>query len=355
MKISTIGFVIKHHHQQALSLAHDLMVLALQEVTSDKKLVTTRHKLHFMIAVEKATDEATDSLTLTAKKIIKTKDFDSKKFLKQNSSLSKNVTFSFVPHQKLPERCDLVVVLGGDGTFLSIARYMQKTSIPILGINMGTVGYLTEINAQDAKTVFKNIIKAKKIPFYERRMLRVELKRKNKILFDGPIVNDAVISKGAIARMITTEVLFNQKHVNTLRADGVIISTPTGSTAYNLAAGGPIIDPAVPAMIITPICPHSLTQRPLVIQDTTHVKLCLSHQPGQVMLALDGQEGFEMLEGDEVSISLFTKHGLKIASNTPSLGHSSRHSTNAKKTNPTERDYMDLLKEKLNFGVIKNA
>src|SRR5206468_10765724 len=126
--------------------------------------------------------------------------------------------------------------------------------------------------------------------------LEVTLRRKNKIIFQGPVVNDAVISKGAIARIIGLQVSVNSKWVHNVRADGIIISTPTGSTAYSLAAGGPIIEPSLPAVLLTPICPHSLTQRPLVISDSAQIDIKLSHRPGHCLLTLDGQDVVDLKE-----------------------------------------------------------
>jgi NAD+ kinase len=146
------------------------------------------------------------------------------------------------------------------------------------------------------------------------------------------VVNDAVISKGAIARIIGIQIWVNDKWVHNIRADGIIVSTTTGSTAYSLAAGGPIVEPSVPALVMTPICPHSLTLRPLVIPDTSVVRMCLNHRPGHVLLTLDGQDAVDMKEDDIVTIRRFKKHSLKIVSS------------------PT-RDYFSLLREKLKFGI----
>jgi NAD+ kinase len=162
-------------------------------------------------------------------------------------------------------------------------------------------------------------------------LLEVTLLRKNKTIFQGPVVNDAVISKGAIARIIGMQVSVNNQWVHNVRADGIIVSTTTGSTAYALAAGGPIMEPSVPALVIAPICPHSLTLRPIVIPDSSTVRICLNHRPGHVLLTLDGQDAVDMKEDDVVLIRRFKKHSLKLVSS------------------PT-RDYFSLLREKLKFG-----
>src|SRR5690606_14276028 len=173
--------------------------------------------------------------------------------------------------------------------------------------------------------------RAPKPKLVERTLLEVVLKRKKKVIVRAPVVNAVVISKGAIARIIGVRVHLNGKIVNMVRADGLILSTPTGSTAYSLAAGGPILEPSVGAVILTPICPHSLTQRPIVISDENEIEFCLSHRPGQVVLTLDGQDVFEMKEGDVVTVRRFEKHPLRLIS-TPG------------------RDYFSLLREKLRFG-----
>ena len=163
-------------------------------------------------------------------------------------------------------------------------------------------------------------------------MLEVTLKRKNKVIFQGPVVNDAVISKGAIARIIGVQISTGDKLVNTIRADGLIISTPTGSTAYSLAAGGPIVEPSLRALIITPICPHSLTQRPLVVSDKQEFQFKLMDRAGHVILTLDGQDVIEVEEQDVISVKRYEKHSLMLISS------------------PT-RDYFGLLREKLKFGL----
>ncbi|OFZ22827.1 MAG: hypothetical protein A2X94_11840 [Bdellovibrionales bacterium GWB1_55_8] len=237
-----------------------------------------------------------------------------------------------VPKSKLPAITDLVVVLGGDGTFLSIARLMRSRSVPVLGINMGQLGFLTEIKKSEAIQTLGSIMKGVPAKISERALFDVTLKRGNEVIYRGPIVNDAVISKGAIARIIGLEVAANGKFIYDFRADGIIVSTPTGSTAYSLAAGGPIIEPSICAMILTAICPHSLTQRPLVIPDDAEIAITLKQRPGHVLLTLDGQDAVDMKEGDVVVIKRFRKHSLKIVSS-------------------SSRDYFSVLREKLNFGM----
>jgi NAD+ kinase len=237
-----------------------------------------------------------------------------------------------VKKPKLVDVSDLIVVLGGDGTYLSIARLMRDRSVPVMGVNMGQLGFLTEIKRAEALDSLAAIMRGEPPLVSERVLLEVTLKRRGKIIFQGPVVNDAVVSKGAIARIIGLEVMVNGSWAHSVRADGLIVSTPTGSTAYSLAAGGPIIEPSLSALVMTAICPHSLTQRPVVISDDSEIQICLRQRPGHVLLTLDGQDAVDMKEDDIVTIRRFKKHSLKLISS------------------PT-RDYFGLLREKLKFGI----
>jgi NAD+ kinase len=236
-----------------------------------------------------------------------------------------------VDKPEMVDLADFIIVLGGDGTYLSIARLMRDKSIPVMGINMGQLGFLTEIKRGEALDAVAHVISGEPVYFSERALLEVTLRRKNKIIFQGPVVNDAVVSKGAIARVIGMQVTINQQLVTSFRADGIIVSTPTGSTAYSLAAGGPIVEPSVPCLVLAPICPHSLTQRPLVVPDDQTIEITLQHRPGHVLLTLDGQDAVDMKEEDVVTVRRFKRHSLKLISS------------------PT-RDYFSLLREKLKFG-----
>lgn len=239
--------------------------------------------------------------------------------------------FNLLNKESLIKKCDLIVVCGGDGTFLSIARLMKKKSVPLLGINMGTLGFLTEINHSEAFTHFSQILAGRPYLIQKRNMLEVTLKRGNKVRFQGPIVNDAVLSKGTIARIIGLNIGRDGKIMNSMRADGLIISTPTGSTAYSLAAGGPIVEPTLNAIILAPICPHSLTQRPIVISDEKELEISVLQNAEEVMLTLDGQDAFTINHKDKILIKKFEKHSLHIFS-------------------PPGRDYFSLLRDKLSFG-----
>ena len=298
-KPKKIGFVIKHHHPDAAALAIDLARFVLSKGC---RVVFARESAIVARELKKNLARKVGSLVLTVDK------------------------------PKLVDICDLIVVLGGDGTYLSIARLMHHRSVPVMGINMGQLGFLTEIKRTEAASTLGDLLNGKKPIISERALLEVTVQRNNKVIFQGPCVNDAVISKGAIARIIGLQIAVNGKWVHTVRADGLIVSTPTGSTAYSLAAGGPIIEPTLRALVMTPICPHSLTQRPLVISDASEIQVCLSHRPGHVLLTLDGQDAVDLREDDIIIVRRFKKHSLKLISS------------------PT-RDYFSLLREKLQFGV----
>lgn len=299
-KIRRIGFVIKHRQPQAERLALELIHLTHQ--AGGKVWVA---------------DES--------KKIGKK--------LKASAVKSKRpLSVRFVPKTRLADLVDLIVVLGGDGTFLSVARHIRHRSVPVLGVNMGQLGFLTEIKRDEAVPMLTSILQGRRLVTSERSLLEVTVRRNRKTVFQGPVVNDAVISKGAIARIIGIQVAVDGKWANHVRADGIIVSTPTGSTAYSLAAGGPIIHPAIRALVVTPICPHSLTHRPLVIPDSATLTLKLSERPGHVLLTLDGQDAVDLKENDEIVIRKFKKHLLRVV------------------TSPT-REYFGILREKLNFGL----
>jgi NAD+ kinase len=230
-----------------------------------------------------------------------------------------------IPREKLPEKVELVVVLGGDGTLLSIAHLAAQKDIPVLGINMGDLGFLTEVPIDEMYLTLDAFLGGDEKIVSPRRML--ETKTKNHIYY---CLNDVVINKGALARMIQCKILIDEKEVATLRSDGLIISTPTGSTAYSLAAGGPIIQPYIPAIIIAPICPHTLSFRPMVISSSSMIKIRLLTEGEEVYLTLDGQRGNPLVKNDEVEIK---RSGFEL-----------------RLISSPRRNYFDLLQEKLGWG-----
>ncbi len=206
-----------------------------------------------------------------------------------------------VPKTKLADQIDIMLVLGGDGTFISAARLVVRNNVPVLGLNLGGLGFLTEVGVDEAKRVLEDILKGNFVT--ENRMLLVaHVHRHEERVADYSVVNDVVINKGALARIIQLEMHINGNYVCSYRADGLIISTPMGSTAYSLSAGGPIVHPVLSSIIITPICAHSLTNRPLVVPDNSRIRTVVKETNGEVFLTLDGQVGFSIEKGDVIEV-----------------------------------------------------
>ena len=206
-----------------------------------------------------------------------------------------------IDREEMPEqKPDLVIVLGGDGTLLSAARAFAHTEIPILSVNLGSLGFLTEIPLSEMYTMLdawcENCASIEL-----RSMMRIELFRDGQPFQKWDALNDAVMAKGAIARMANFTVQLDGQFVATFRADGVIVSTPTGSTAYSLAANGPIVMASVNAMVVTPICPHLLTIRPIVVPGESAISVQIEGVPSQTFLTVDGQEAVEIHRGDSIT------------------------------------------------------
>jgi NAD+ kinase len=210
------------------------------------------------------------------------------------------VSATIVSPKDLPACVDAVSVFGGDGTFLYAARMVASRGVPILGINLGSLGFLTEVKLEQMREAFKSLL-AGDYELEDRMLLDVEVLKKGDHSARYLALNDAVINKGTLARIIELEVSVDSELVTMTRADGIIISTPTGSTGYSLSAGGPILHPTLEALIITPICPHTLTNRPVVVPDSAVVGVCLRHGK-DVMLTVDGQVGMPLEQGDRLLI-----------------------------------------------------
>jgi NAD+ kinase len=224
---------------------------------------------------------------------------------------------------------DLVVVLGGDGTMISTARLVGDAQILVLGVNYGSLGYLAEFRIEEMFPALEAIL----IGDYavdRRVMLKAEHWRDGEMVAAGRVLNDVVINKAAIARIIGIDVKLDGQFVNAFRADGLIVSTPTGSTAYNLSAGGPIIYPSMNAVVLTPICPFTLTNRPIVVPDAAMIELELENENEGVVLTLDGQTGYPMRARDRVRIR--------------------KSSTMFNIVQPANRNYFDVLRNKLKWG-----
>jgi NAD+ kinase len=212
----------------------------------------------------------------------------------------------FVPQCPAVERTeiptlkpDLVIVLGGDGTLLAAARAVAKANIPILAVNLGSLGFLTEVPVSELYATFE-AVEQKRFTRDSRSLLQCCVQRGDDCIAEYLALNDMVVTKSAIARMTAVDVFVNGQFVAHYKADGVIVSTPTGSTAYSLAAGGPILEPSVEAFVITPVSPHALTNRPLVVRDNAEIEVVVRNTPEEAFLTVDGQVGMPVLEGDRV-------------------------------------------------------
>lgn len=201
----------------------------------------------------------------------------------------------------VPKAAELVVVLGGDGTLLSVARSVESGEVPILGVNLGGLGFLTEITLDELYPVLSEVLGGK-YRASRRMLLKVVVRRGGEPIAEEIVLNDAVMTKAALARIVDLEVFVEQEYVTSYRADGLIISTPTGSTAYCLSAGGPILFPTMHALILVPICSHTLTNRPLVLPEQVKVHVVLNSENEDVYLTLDGQVGFPLQYRDQVEV-----------------------------------------------------
>jgi len=194
---------------------------------------------------------------------------------------------------------DLVLVLGGDGTLLSAARATAAIDVPLLGVNLGSLGFLTDVPLSSLYPMLDAIV-AGRAAVEQRSLMQCELMRGDAVLGSYLVCNDAVVNKTALARLNNYDLYIDKMFVSSYRADGMIVATPTGSTAYSLSAGGPVLMPAVAAFVITPVAPHSLTHRPLVVPDSVEIELLLRSDQEVAYLSLDGQPGLDLRDGDRV-------------------------------------------------------
>jgi NAD+ kinase len=205
-----------------------------------------------------------------------------------------------VPRSQLSSRpLDLVIVLGGDGTLLSAARATAAIDVPLLGVNLGSLGFLTEVPLASLYPMLEAIAKGQ-AAVESRSLMECQLLRGEKVRSSYLVFNDAVVNKTALARLNTYDLYINKTFVSSYRADGLIVATPTGSTAYSLSAGGPVLMPTVSAFVITPVAPHSVTHRPLVVPDSVEIEILLRSEKEVAYLSLDGQPGLDLKDGDRV-------------------------------------------------------
>lgn len=236
------------------------------------------------------------------------------------------------------KKADAILIFGGDGTFLSVARQMMERSVPLMGFHMGQLGFLTEFKKEELEPSLDLLLRSK-LHIQSRALMEClhyrRVKNKDVLWKKSIVVNDVVLGRGAIARIFDLEVYVDDSFVTTMRADGLIASTPTGSTAYNLAAGGPILYPSLPVVSLIPICAHSLTLRPLVLSNESSIRIIpkVKTHPfhNTIILTLDGQESRKVMDGDFFILKKFSKHSLQLFRS-------------------PDRDYFTILREKLKYG-----
>lgn len=231
--------------------------------------------------------------------------------------------------EDIPPQVDLIIVLGGDGTLISVARLIGEAQVPIVGVNLGQLGFLTEITREELPEMLDRLI-AGDYRVSERMMIDAFIHREDKVVGKYTMLNDAVINKGALARIIDMETYVDGRHLSTYKADGLIVSTPTGSTGYSLAAGGPIIYPEINSLLITPICPHMLTNRPVIIWSRSVIEIEVKFQDDVVFFTADGQVGHKLLPGDRVEIR--------------------RSELRTRLVSSPSREYFQILRTKLSWG-----
>lgn len=226
------------------------------------------------------------------------------------------------------KKCDLVIVLGGDGTFLSVARVLAPFRVPVIGVNQGHLGFLTQVPREQMTQVLNGMLSGKYLP-EERILLETSLVREGETVTTSLALNDVVLSRGGAGQMIEFEVFIDREFVYTQRSDGLIVSTPTGSTAYALAAGGPIMQASLRAFTLVPICPQSMTNRPIAIADTCEIEILIT-KSGDARVHFDGQSFFDVQNFDRIRIHRY-RHPLRVL-------------------HPTDYQYYKTLRQKLHWG-----
>ncbi|MCL5023360.1 MAG: NAD(+)/NADH kinase [Nitrospirae bacterium] len=233
------------------------------------------------------------------------------------------------PRSEIPSLSEVIVVFGGDGTLLSVARVACEKEVPILGVNLGGLGFITEV-PRTAIFDALEIVLSGRSAHEDRLMLTARVQRGGERVAEYSALNDVVINKGALARIIELETFVDGRYVTDFRADGLIVSTPTGSTAYNLSADGPILYPTTGCVILTPICPHMLTNRPIVLPDDVVIEACLKSPAEDVLLTVDGQVGFSLRRDDRIVIE--------------------KSPFRTRLLIPRERNFFNVLRTKLKWG-----
>jgi len=233
------------------------------------------------------------------------------------------------PRSQMSSLVDMIIVLGGDGTMIGVARLVAENGIPILGVNIGGLGFLTAVSRDELYEVLGRVL-ADDCHVEERIMLNACVLRHSECIAEYIVMNDVVVNKGALARIVDLETYVNNTYISTFKADGLIVSTPTGSTAYALSAGGPILYPTINSIVLAPICPHTLTNRPIVLPDDVKIEIMLRSRNEDVFLTLDGQMGFSLRQNDIIEVK--------------------KSQYRARLYIPCERDYFEIIRTKLKWG-----
>ncbi len=245
------------------------------------------------------------------------------------SSKEQAAAVTVLPREELPSKSDLILVMGGDGTLLAAARGAHGCDVPILAVNLGSLGFLTAVTVAELYNSLEVVFKGQHQLEY-RKMLQIKMFRKGDLVETYHALNDAVLNKGAISRMLDFEAYVDGQFLTQIQADGVIVSTPTGSTAYSLAAGGPIVHPSVEAFLVTPICPHTLTNRPVIVPDRSRIEIVVKTEAESVFLTVDGQVGHDLHHADRIVCELSpSRIGL---------------------IRPPHKGFFDVLRNKLKWG-----
>lgn len=231
--------------------------------------------------------------------------------------------------EEIPGLVDLIIVLGGDGTLLSVARLIGERNVPIVGVNLGQLGFLTEITRDELPEMLERLLDAD-YQVSDRMMIDALIHRESQVVGSFTVLNDIVINKGALARIIDMETHVDGRYLTCYKADGLIVSTPTGSTGYNLAAGGPIIYPDINSLLISPICPHMLTNRPIMVWSRSVIEINVKFENDVVFFTADGQVGCKLLPGDRVEVR--------------------RSKSRTRLVTSPNKDYFEILRTKLNWG-----
>lgn len=248
----------------------------------------------------------------------------------QQTSKALKLTVNGVSSKEMVQRADPIITLGGDGTLIGVARYVEGSSPVFVGVNFGNLGFLTEVRPDELISVLEAVTKGR-VKCAERVLLELQVHRKGAIVFESRAVNDVVVQKGARSRLPELDLSVDGNDVARIRADGIILSTPTGSTAYSLAAGGSIAHPSLSVILVTPICPHSLTNRPLILPGSAAVEVELPKFDDEVIVTVDGQVSELLQSGDIVKVSQARQTVKFVVSR--------------------EKSYFDILRTKLNWGV----